>query len=160
MEIVNKNNISISNDDIKNMFEIYYGNLPETKKNNMQITKEEMAKELVQSNNLLCSMFYDNGKLIGYIIMYLREDENFIREFEIVKEYQHDGKTFINMIKMALPYTDIRKKYTGIIYNDNYNAKMAFKRVGALIKDKKYVCTYDNLIKCLNVESDFFKKDR
>ena len=158
MEIINKNNLSITNEELEKLYLIYYDNVSSDDIKYVNNDKEEWINEIKSFSNTNYYLFYDNNYLIGYIIIYPKDDSNYIREFEIIKNYQNDGKTFIDMIRMTLPYTDTNKAYEGRILSYNDTAKMSFKRVGALVNNGMFVCTYDRLIKMLHTDTTMFRK--
>ena len=158
MESIIKNNRTVTRLELEQLYFIYADNLIEG------VEKKEMNSwidEIIQEPNIFYSMLYDNDKLAGYMIIYLREKENYIREFEIAKEYQNNGVTFKELIKETLPYTDSDKIYTGRILGHNEEAKGVFRRIGAIVVDGKYQVTYDRLMKMidLNSKEDFVKKE-
>lgn len=156
MEIINKNQQTITNEDLEKLYEIYYSNTTIEESSfiaSKKSHKENWIKDIISNPKLLCSMFYDNNILIGYIIFSLEEKENYVREFEIIKEYQNDGKTFKEMIKKALPYTNINNLYTGRILSFNEDAKKTFKGIGTFLHQGKYVCPYNRLIKFLDMDT-------
>ena len=161
MELINKNNSNITYEELERLYEIHFNNL--TVEENRVVTsndnyKEQWINEIKNNPQLLCSMFFDNNVLIGYIIIFLNSDENYIRDFEIVKDYQSNGHTFKEMVKMVLPYTNKDKLYTGRILPFNEHAKSVFIRIGALINDGKYVCPYNRLIKVIDMDKEELNK--
>ena len=134
MENIIRNSKTITRLELERLYSIYADNFPDN--------KQEMnpwIDEIITEPDILYSMFYDNDKLAGYIIIYLRETENYIREFEIAKEYQNNGTTFKDMIKETIHYTNTD---------------------GAIAVDGKYSVPADRLIKLLDKSSreDFAKQ--
>ena len=73
MEIINKNQQTITREDLEKIYEIYYKNttieefsLIISQKNH----KEKWINDIISNPKLLCSMFYDNNVLIGYIFFF------------------------------------------------------------------------------------------
>ena len=157
MQVVNKKTNLLSREETSDLFDVCYNNLPNTvlnSKNYSELStsnyKEEWINEIINEENGICLIYSNGERFVGFVIIYLRESENFIREFQILKEFQDDGKTFYEMIKLALPFTDTSKIYTGIIYEENRSAIKSFKNLGVGIIKGKYQIKYDLLKKMLD----------
>jgi hypothetical protein len=164
MEIVNRKNEQITEDDLYKLYDIYENNLPGYVKTDVIFQsivgdeyRSKWVNEIMEEPNKLVSMFYEGEALVGYIMIYEKEEENYIREFEIIKEYQDDGKTFRGMISLILPYTNKEKLYTGKILQYNDSAKVAFFTVGAIHNKGLYVCPYDRLVAMLEIDPSELK---
>ena len=155
MENIIRNSKTITRLELERLYSIYADNFPDDKQE-----MNHWIDEIITEPDVLYSMFYDNDKLAGYIIIYLRETENYIREFEIAKEYQNNGTTFKDMIKETIHYTNTDNMFTGIILPNNEEAKGVFRRIGAIAVDGKYSVPADRLIKLLDKSSreDFAKQ--
>ena len=159
MKNVIKTNKSITRVELEELYAMYAENLFEGAE------KKEMnpwIDEIIAEPDILYSLFYsESEKLAGYIIIYLREKENYVREFEVNKEFQNDGVTFKYMIRETLPNTNTDNVFTGRILPHNDEAKGAFKRMGALGKEGIYEVTAERIMKSLELEKreDFAKKD-
>ena len=159
MKNVIKNNNSITRIELEELYFMYAENLFEGAE------KKEMnpwIDEIIAEPNIMYSMYYsESGTLAGYIVLYLRENENYVREFEINKKFQNDGVTFKYMVKELIPHVEQDKKFTGRILPHNEEAKGVFKRFGAMVKDGVYEATPEMILKCLALEKreDFAKKD-
>ena len=157
MNIICKNNNDITREELNELYDIYLDNIPREAKvdDHYKFIMDEdyrnkWINEIINEPNLLCCKYYNEKELIGYIIIFLKEKENYIREFEIISKYQNDGTTFKEMVKLALPFTNIQNNYTGKILHYNIDAKSAFRSLGALPKDGKYFASYDTINKMMN----------
>ena len=121
--------------------------------------KEEWINEISSKNNAVCLEFFEGVMFVGFIILYLEDNENFIREFQVTKDYQKNGKTFRKMIDLTIPYTNKEKLYTGVIFDENNEAQRTFKAFGANIVKGKYQITYDILMKVLNMQDIKLNKE-
>ncbi len=164
MEIINKINNQVTEEDLYKLYDIYESNLPGYVKNDVIFKsivgdeyKSKWVNEILNEPNKLVSTFYEGNTLVGYIIIFEKEEENYVREFEIIKEYQDDGKSFRGMISQILPYTNKDKLYTGRILQYNDSAKVAFFTVGAIHDKGKYVCPYDRLVAILEIDPEKMK---
>ena len=104
----------------------------------------------MENDLLLCVECIENNYLIGFALLTLKEDENYINEFHIMKERQHDGFTFREMIKVIIQKSQAGKDFTGRIWTENYDAKKIFHSMGALPDGEKYRLSYDKAVKWAN----------
>lgn len=156
MKIIVKRNSELSRENLEVLFYLYSMNLNKTnvenKTHEKTSDKDNWINTIKNNDNLKCFEFYNEKGFVGYILIEFMNDENYISEFQIMGEYQRDGRTFKEMIMLVLPYTNKEKKYSGRIMSNNNHAKAAFKSLGALVDNGKYVIKYDRLVKFLNQE--------
>ncbi len=142
MNVVCKKNAEIRDEELSVLYDISFSNNSNQEK---MISKEDWIDLTKKDNNLLCFEFFNEEEFVGYVLISMLENENFVSAFEIMKKYQSDGKTFKEMIRMLLPYTNTKNIYTGIIFNENHHAQIAFKSIGAIPDKNKYKVSYDRL---------------
>ena len=154
INLVCKKNSELSMDEVIDLFNIYYKNIlpyiDKYKKDKEYSTieyKNNWINYVINRDNLLCFKYYDDNKLIGFIVLRLLEEETYISDFNIIEEYQDDGYTFKEMIKLAFPKCPVNKKITGRILAENHNARLTFSSLGAVLRNKKFVISYEQLRK-------------
>lgn len=121
---------------------------------NTEEYRNQWIREALENNNLLCLECVENGYLIGFVFIILKEDENYINEFHIIDNYRHDGKTFRYIVNGIINVSQPYKDFTGRIWSENHNAQKIFKCMGAILKEGKYRLSYNKakewLIKDVN----------
>lgn len=157
MKVNSSKTSELTREQIGQLYDLCYSNLsPKMIKSNHYSElstpeyKEKWIDEIKNKENAVYLEFFDDSNFVGFTIIYLNPDENFVREFQIIKEYQDDGKSFKEMVRLALPSTNKNNIYTGIIFDDNNGAKNAFRSLGVGMRGGKYQVTYDMLVKMLD----------
>lgn len=152
MDILYKRNIDLSEDELEALYNLHYSNVEkfadEYKKYSFLRTQEYKNKwinDVKKNNDLICVACVVNGFLIGFLLLILKKEENYIREFHIAKNYQKDGKTFRMIVEKTFQISQVNKDFTGRIWSDNNEAKRIFRSMGAFLSDGKYVASYDNV---------------
>lgn len=151
MKIICKKNVELTDEELELFYDLYVSNLDENVRKEYSVYSDENKKiwinNIKDNNQLFCAEYFEENEFVGYIMIVLYEKENYVQEFEIVKKFQGDGKSFKNMVKLILPFTNTKNVYTGLIYDYNHHAKKVFKSIGAVPDHNKYVVDYDRLVR-------------
>ncbi len=166
MNDILKKTSEIDKNELGKLYDICYNNLSSKIINNPNYAefstseyKDKWIDEISLKDNAFCLEFYEEMKLVGFIIFYLEENENFVRQFQIIKDYQGDGKTFRKMIELFLPHTNKENLYTGIIFDENNQAQKAFKSLGTNIVNGKYQVSYNIIMKSFELKDNKINKE-
>ena len=153
MRIVCKKNNELTREELEVLYDVYSRSIKEVSIDEDDYSqvrtlnyKNTWINDLKNNDRLLCALYYDESTFVGYILISLNEDLNYIIDFQITKNYQGDGITFKQMIKLVLPFTNTNKKYAGKIITYNSHARNSFKSIGALPRNGMYEVTYSKLI--------------
>ena len=155
MECKKSNDIS---DDLANeLFDIFLetmGPIAENSKSYKGIFtdkfKDDWLYKLKNNEDEKVLLVYEDSKLVAFVIVLELENETFIQDFHIKKEYQKDGKTFKFIISEGAKNIDITKELTGDIWIVNGHSRDVFKHIGAKFEDGKFRLKFDVLAKWLS----------
>lgn len=157
MKCVCNKSSELSYEDVNKLYEMFKDNMAKfAEKLNLykciyvDSYKEKWINDTLKDENLLCFRYYYEEDLAGFIFIIVNEDENFVREFHVDKKFQGDGKTFYQMIKLAVSDISNENDYTGDIWMINDKSKAVFKHIGAKFDDKKYRISSNHLKEWLN----------
>ena len=152
-----KRNKDISDEfanELFNMFLETMGTMAENSQSYKGIFTDEFKKnwinKLKTNENEKVLLVYDDSKLAAFVIVLELENETFIQDFHIKKEYQGDGKTFRFIISEGAKNVDITKELTGDIWIVNGHSRDVFKHIGARFEDGKFRLKFDVLAKWLS----------
>jgi hypothetical protein len=149
MEILYKRNTDLTDGELDALFALHYSTIDEYSKKNRKIVastyKEKWTKYIKENNKLVCTIAVSNGYLIGFLLLSLEENENYISDFYIANEYQNDGNTFKFLVENAFKIAKPNKMFTGRIWMENTNAKNTFLNMGAILKNGIYSAPYEKI---------------
>lgn len=154
MEIICKRNNELTYQELEILFQMYKYNNKSIIKNeeNLKIKniekkefKDEWINNILKNNSLICIICLEQKYLIGFALLTLNQEENYINEFHILEQNQRDGKTFRAMAQGIFKVSQPNKDFTGRIWTENYNAQKVFKSMGALPVKEKYHLKYEKL---------------
>lgn len=157
MEIFCKKNTELSYQELEVLFQLYKYNNKTTLHNNIKSVtdrikkieteeyKDKWIRAILDNNLLLCFECVESNNLIGFALLTLNENENYINEMHIIEQRQQDGITFRSLVNSIFQKAQVDKDFTGRIWRDNYNAKRIFKSMGAIPIEDKYRISYKKL---------------
>lgn len=161
MDILYKKNTELSDGELEAIYSLHYSNVESyaTRYNKFKNIsspeyKQKWTNYVRENNNLICIAVVNDGYLIGFTLLILEENENYISDFYIAKEYQHDGQTFRALIENTFKIARPNTNFTGRIWNENTEAKTVFQSLGARIKDGKYVVSYSKIKEWIEKKSE------
>ena len=157
MKCIVKNNNELSREDISKYYNLFSDNMMEyTKKPDSHVSlndeyKEKWINETLTENNLKFLSFYDDDDAIAGYVVAIEKEKNFIRDFQIVDRFQHDGRTFRFMVEKVVETFDNGKPFYGFIWSTNLKSKIVFTKIGCRINDNKaFEISADDLKKWLD----------
>lgn len=157
MEIFCKKNNELTYHELEVLFQLYVYNNSQIRSNSIKIKninteeyKQNWIKSALENNSLFCVECVESNNLIGFAFVTLMKNENYINEMHIIEGRRQDGVTFRAMVNAILQNSQVGKDFTGIIWQENYDAKKIFKSMGALLIDGKYRLSYDKVQTWLN----------
>ena len=166
MRFVCKKNNELTNEELEVLYDVYSQSIKEISIDEDDYShvrtlnyKNTWINDIKNNNRLICAEYYDGSTLVGYILVSLNDEYNYIIDFQITRNYQGDGVTFKEMIKLLLPFTNTNKKYVGKILTYNSHARNSFKSIGALSKNGMYEVTYSKLVEYLYKDLVFDDKN-
>lgn len=143
-----KSNKELTKDYLEELYKIFEENMKVVSKGTIYETtftndyKNYWIDNILSNDNLKVISFYDNNVFIGYLIV-IEEDDIFIHEFQLIKEYQGDGKSFRYVVKTVLDLYNNGKIFHGRIWKSNLKAMIVFRTMGAIINEKdEFELTY------------------
>lgn len=142
--IINRSS-ELTSENVEELFSLFLRNMGQFAKKNKffesiktEFYKEKWINDILNEERLLSFRFYDNEILAGYILIIIKENENFVHEFQIDESYQGDGKTFKEMILVTVSNIPNQNDYTGNIWFVNEKSRNVFKHLGAKFIDDQY----------------------
>jgi len=149
MKVLHKKNNELNDGEIESLFALHlnsvisysntYGNLKTSE------YKDKWKRYVKETENLICTAAILNGYLIGFSLMVLDDDENYISDFYIDQKHQNDGQTFRFLIENTFKVANPNKIFSGRIWSENKDAQNTFLKIGATFKEGKYYATYEKI---------------
>lgn len=157
MNIFYKKNNELSDNEIEVLYRLYYENVEkyakEYKNRENLITlkhKEQWMNAIKENNSLISILCVDNDRLVGFILLSLLPEENYINELHICRDYQNDGVTFKELMKACFNIAQPGKPFGGRIWKENHETKSLFLNIGAKGENGKYTLEYDKAVEFIN----------
>lgn len=124
---------NLSNKDLKEMFEIIYTNMLKINPiDGNKLDIYETWKNNILSNEELITCIFKDKNVYAYIQYILEENVCCICEIEIEEKYQHDHKTFKELLKNLIINANINQDSTiyGNINSNNKHSIEVFTNIG------------------------------
>lgn len=143
-------------EEIEKLFDIFLENMKEFATNAWYASiltpeyRENWINEVINDDNIIVFIYSVDSNIMAFICIKVSEKENFVKDFQIVGSYQHDGQTFKNMIVDAIKHLDLSKEFTGEIWMLNNHSRDVFKHLGAKFEDGKFRLSSLGLANWLN----------
>lgn len=157
MNIIYKKNNELLDSEIEVLYMLYYENIEKyakmyKKRENLVSLrhKEDWIYDIQSNDSLVSILCVDNGRLVGFILLALLPEENYINEFHICRDYQNDGVTFKELMKACFNIAQPGKKFGGRIWKENHETKSLFLKLGAKGENGKYTLEYDKAQEIFN----------
>lgn len=157
MELKVLKNTDLTVEILEDLYKLFFENMKVVSKQNAAYNciysesyKKEWQDDCLNCDCLNAHLYYEDGVLVSFILIEDRENESFIREFQIDSKHQSDGYTFKYMIANSFPKVRKGIDLTGDIWIINRHSRDVFTHIGASYSDGKYRIPYNSLLEWLN----------